>query len=1052
MKLIILAAGPSDTANSSIDPPPKCLRRFDESSTVLDRIVESGRTAGCTEVVIVGGYQILAIMQAYPSYKYYYNPEWQRSDSLFSLAQAFPECTGSFLVAYSDVVFDPDRTRAFVTAPGQLVVATDSRWTTRYEGRTERTLEEAEKLYATETGTLCVSRKRLERGRNAGSSDCICSTTGGSWSLMGEFAGLFLVRQSQGRRTIRIARSLLSTNNRAQISDLINHLSSEMPAGSVSIVDFDGGWAELDSEQDLARFRFGTKAETLHRLQGQLESACILPLHTLRVREWYDDPESVLLRIREAFPDTSVVVRSSALNEDTESSSLAGTYESVLDVPTENTEALATALNQVCASYGKDGDNNDPHSDDHQVLVQPMLRDVVISGVALTADLESSAPYYIVNYDTSGSTESITSGIGRDHRTLVVYKYGEATPADPLLAAVIRALQEIEAKTRFTSLDVEFAVRTGSAKNQPEVVIFQVRPIAAHKDQLRVSAAEVGRELAHVKRFLTLDARDGTALVGTRAAWGVMPDWNPAEIIGINPRPLALSLYRTVITDEIWGRSREECGYRRTRPRPGVVDLAGKPYVDIRMSFTSFTPATLEEKIAHRLVDASLSHLALNPELHDKVEFSVMPTAYDLDFDARLAPSARFCNWTRPEVDAIGQAYRDLTLRIIAGQPDVVSREIERLQQLQPRRQRVLAELESDSVSSAAALAMLLDDCREYGTLPFSNLARYAFIGIIQLRSLIARGLLSTERTNLFLASIETVAKEFIRDLASCSRDELLRQYGHLRPGTYDITTPAYHEAFDQYVDLNNRPDPEPLPAFYLTSDEESLIDRELVSAGFVRVDGTSLSARNLLDFVRSAVQGRERGKFEFTRNLSVAVDLIVKIAESEGLTREEASFLKVEEIIVLSGASRPAGLAALWSETVERRRRRHLVTSAIRMPPVITSPSDVECFPIADESPNFVTQKTVQGAPHLVQGIDTRISGHVVLIENADPGFDWIFSHEITALVTKYGGANSHMAIRCAEFEIPAAIGCGEAIFGRLEKAHLVRLECNTRRIEVIR
>jgi phosphoenolpyruvate-protein kinase (PTS system EI component) len=93
-----------------------------------------------------------------------------------------------------------------------------------------------------------------------------------------------------------------------------------------------------------------------------------------------------------------------------------------------------------------------------------------------------------------------------------------------------------------------------------------------------------------------------------------------------------------------------------------------------------------------------------------------------------------------------------------------------------------------------------------------------------------------------------------------------------------------------------------------------------------------------------------------------------------------------------------------------------------------------------------------VQGVPHRVHGVDQQIAGTIVLIENADPGFDWIFSHEIAALVTKYGGANSHMAIRCAEFGIPAAIGCGEAIFSRLSAAGLARLDCAARRIEVIR
>jgi len=1048
MKLIVLAAGAANTTDAFADPPPKCLRRFDESSTVLDRIVAAGRAAGCTQVAIVGGYQILSIMQTYPAFKYYYNPAWEESGSLASLLQAELELTQDVLVAYSDVVFDPERTAAVAAAHGDLVVATDSSWATRYEGRTAALRDEAEKLYRDSDGRIYVDRAAPagEDGPGREESDA-------TWTLVGEFAGLFALRAGRVTRAMELSRKIVADDPTAGIDRLISALSEELPAGTSVAVDFEGAWAELDSEQDLARFRFGTKAETLERLRGRLTDARVLPQYTLRLGEWLTDRAGSLATIAAAFPGERVVVRSSALNEDTENSSMAGNYESILDVPVDDSEALAAAVDAVAASYGKDGaESVDPAN---QILIQPMLEGVTLSGVAFTADLESRAPYYIINYDTSGSTESITSGVGAAHRTLVVYKHGDTQPKEPALAAVVAALREIEAKTGYTSLDVEFAVRGGSADpiagtvttpRELDLVIFQVRPIAAHKDQLRVSAADVGHELAHVAQFLELDRRDRTSLAGSRVAWGVMPDWNPAEIIGINPRPLAFSLYRHVITDEIWGRSREECGYRTTRPRPGIVDLAGKPYVDIRMSFSSFTPAALSDDLAHRLVEAAVAHLVANPQLHDKVEFLVMPTAFDLDFDTRLVHIVGPARFGASEKEALYSAYRDLTVAIITGHGISVEGELSRLSRLDARREAVVTALSQEKIAPAAALAVLLDDCREYGTLPFSNLARFAFVGVIQLRSLVARGLLSQQRVDQFLSSIETVAKEFVGDLATLGRDELVARYGHLRPGTYDITSPAYHEAFDRYVDLDHRPEPEELPTFTLTAEEERRIDGELAAAG------VGCSAVELLEFIRAAVQGREMGKFAFTRNLSAAIDIIAALAAGEGLSREEASFLTVGDVLTLSGTSRPAGLASQWRAAVERRRRRHLVTTAIRMPPVITAVENIECFTIADESPNFVTQGVVEGRPHRIRGVDTDIAGKVVLIENADPGFDWIFSHEIAALVTRFGGANSHMAIRCAEFGIPAAIGCGEAIFDRLEKAQLARIDCGGRTIEVIR
>ena len=60
----------------------------------------------------------------------------------------------------------------------------------------------------------------------------------------------------------------------------------------------------------------------------------------------------------------------------------------------------------------------------------------------------------------------------------------------------------------------------------------------------------------------------------------------------------------------------------------------------------------------------------------------------------------------------------------------------------------------------------------------------------------------------------------------------------------------------------------------------------------------------------------------------------------------------------------------------------------------------------------------------------------------------DWIFSKNISGLITKFGGAASHMAIRCAELGIPAAIGCGEQLFESLQQANRVLLDCSSKLI----
>ena len=73
-----------------------------------------------------------------------------------------------------------------------------------------------------------------------------------------------------------------------------------------------------------------------------------------------------------------------------------------------------------------------------------------------------------------------------------------------------------------------------------------------------------------------------------------------------------------------------------------------------------------------------------------------------------------------------------------------------------------------------------------------------------------------------------------------------------------------------------------------------------------------------------------------------------------------------------------------------------------------------------------------------------------IVLIESADPGFDWIFTHKIKGLITKYGGSASHMTIRANEFNIPAAIGCGDQIFNKAKNSNIIELNCSEKYINV--
>jgi hypothetical protein len=217
---------------------------------------------------------------------------------------------------------------------------------------------------------------------------------------------------------------------------------------------------------------------------------------------------------------------------------------------------------------------------------------------------------------------------------------------------------------------------------------------------------------------------------------------------------------------------------------------------------------------------------------------------------------------------------------------------------------------------------------------------------------------------------------------------------------------------------------------------------------------GYSFGVADLERFIRSFIRLRESVKFEFTKNLSAALDLIVEWGGYHGFSREDLSFLDIKDILSLSHQNLAEDHIRHLRSLIDRNRNRSEVTAAINLPDLIFDEIDVEIVSLQRRRPNFTSNKKVIAETYLLDdlgglGDPEILAGKIVLIENADPGFDWLFTKAIAGLVTKYGGAASHMAIRCAEFGLPAAIGCGEQIFNELSTSSFILLDCVEQRVE---
>lgn len=1004
-KLVILGAGAPHRGDI-----PAALREPRAGTSILQWLLDA---SGCTmaQTSFVAGYQAEAIRARYPELSFVENPDWEHTGSGASLLAAAFSPEHPLLVCYGDIMFREIAVASLANTDADIAVAYDSAWKHRYAGRGASDLMRCEKVV--------VNHGQIVR---------LGADLPVDWAN-GEFIGLvwFSPRAVEHLSLLREAGpESLRTRH---LSEYIEYLRGV--GLSVAGVDVAGNWAEFNQPKDIAHFIMGTKAETLSRLRGMVRNAAIQDQIACTVADWHAGREAVLTSIRKRFGEQKLVVRSSARSEDSFYASNAGGYDSLLNVDPLN--GLADAIDQVVASYGTAMEAD-------QVLIQPMVTEVRLSGVAFTRTLEHGAPWYVINYEANGNTEAITSGASDDHRTLLIRRDPElaadALP-EPRLTGLVAALREIEALLSYDALDVEFAI---DARGQ--VHILQVRPIAVDRTESVIEDAACDAAIAGARqRWVALSLSPPHLPGDAPPLFGVMPDWNPAEIIGTAPGALAASLYRYLIMDEVWATQRVEYGYRDVRPAPLLVSFVGQPYVDVRASFASFLPASLPDELAGRLLNFYLAWLRERPELHDKVEFEVVPTCLALGFDSwekRLTEEGGF---SAAEIALLHDGLR----RITVGAFQRCGSDLARIGILSARFDALMAD---DRLVPLERARLLLDDCRRLGTLPFAHLARSGFVAMILLREAVASGVISPLARESFLSTVHTVSHGLTADARAVAVGNMdwpafAARYGHLRPGTYDIISPRYDA------------DPERFLRPLVEHARETTLE-EAAPGPWQSERGAFFDALEKLglphapevveSFLHQAIEGREYAKFVFSRNLSAALEALAEAGAAYGLDRDMLADLPLEELLALRSTTRSEKVIA---DQLQQRAREEKdvrqVAMACELPPLLTRAADFEAFAIGADRPNFVGSNAITAEcidlASIAANSAPNVAGRIVLIPQADPGYDWLFGQGIAGLVTLYGGANSHMAIRAAEFGLPAAIGVGEQRYRQLAQARLLEL-----------
>lgn len=783
----------------------------------------------------------------------------------------------------------------------------------------------------------------------------------------------------------------------------------------------------------------GTKAETLANLQR--EGYNVPNVLFFKTEEWLHSKEIITQKILDRFKDNLIAVRSSTNAEDTADSSMAGAFESILNVENKK-KSIENAVNKVIASYDDDLAN--------QVLIQPMVANVKMSGVIMSKVLDDGSPYHVFNYDDkTGLTDTVTSG-SSINKTVYVYNGVKEEDFDSqYLLAALKLVRKLESRFPNIPLDIEFAI-----DNLYNVYLLQVRKITTIKKWNQEVNSLVTNRIELLKTFIKNVFSPRSNLFGDKTLLGFMPDWNPAEMIGIVPSPLSMSLYRKLITESTWRLAREQMGYRKMPNVDLMISLFGRTYIDVRNSMNSFLPEGLNDIVSQKLVNAFIDRLEKNPHFHDKIEFEVVPTAYDFDFESNFKKNYPDL-LTKEEFNNYKLLLKNLTIKSVSLKKNSsLFQSLEKIKHLEKLQECIGEDLKiKTSFSLADYITTLIDECIKFGTIPFSVLARHGFIAESLLRSVKSHHILSEDRLNEFRQSIVTVAGEMSSDFqdvikGSITKDNFLKKYGHLRPSSYDIMSPNYKNRKDLFngeykyrVIKTNK--------FILSNEEKLHLEKLLLKHGLF-----DITAEDFLKYAEKSIQGREYAKFIFTKHLSEILEKIAEWGALKNINRQKLSMLSINDITNILYAPLSSDVIKHYEEKINNAKQNFKVASSFKLSYLIRSVRDVYIVPMQRSAPNFIGAESIEGKiielSPLTKSIP-NLDGKIILIEGADPGYDWIFTRNILGLITKFGGSNSHMAIRCAEYGIPAAIGCGEQPYERVKNAGKCILDCVGKRLEPI-
>ena len=718
-----------------------------------------------------------------------------------------------------------------------------------------------------------------------------------------------------------------------------------------------------------------------------------------------------------------VAVRSSATAEDMAEASMAGQYETFLDV--SGADAVLAAVQRCWASLDTPRtrayltEHGIPLADVAMAVAVQRLVSAEIAGVLFTANPRGGSRAEMVLDASYGLGESVVSGVIQPDTVVIDRATGavrqltigsketmiQAGTPDPLPVPTplrekacldawqVRDLWKLGLRVveYFGSAqDLEWAIAGG------KLYLLQSRAITTLED-----AEAYEQCLQSTRAQLRAAKRDGRG------------DWvrhNIAETLP-HPTPLTWSVIRRFMSgDGGFGAMYRLVGFEPSTEvrRDGFLDLiAGRIYMDLARG-----PGMFFEKFPFRY---DLDLLRANPDAAQGA-----PTIPSGSATQRMGVAGKL-NGTTARLRELAQDFdtrleKEIMPAFVAYVRTEKMRDLralttaEWLALWQERSARVMDEFAPQSLLPSLISSMVLEDLRAFCAEHFWDEDAAALANILASGADPDRTVLAAEGLHRIAAGEGSIA-------------DWLEKFGHRAPEEFDLATPRWRERPDalETMAAHMRGSTSPL-ALHHKRAEESQARGEALRAQLSPGERAELDQR--VQAVRRYLHYREDGKFFLMLGYDLLRDLALEAGRRLRID-EDVFLLRYEQL----HDALATGFAPLHA--IEAARSARAAETRVTTPHVITE-QEIETLgePVALEGGDRLTAFSISSGvctgPVRIVFSPTEAGemgrGYVLVCPSTDPNWTPLFAHA-AGLVIERGGTLSHGAVVAREMGLPAVV-----------------------------